>query len=149
MMKQSEMRISGRRSAALVAGVLLGLSAVAGCGGGDDGPKRFDVRGVVKYNDKPVASGRVTFAPDHAKGNKGPAGWAMIQNGAYNTAGIGGKSPVAGAMTVLITGFAEMPAVKVETPEPLFMDYKTDAVIDSAKKLTTLDFDVPATAKRK
>lgn len=114
-------------SSTIVAGLTLGLGLVVCCGGGDDGPPRFRATGVVKYDSMPVASGRITFAPDNSQENKGPAGWVMIQAGAYDTAGPGGQSPVWGPMTVIITGYGEPPAKKVETQEPLFQDYKTTA----------------------
>ena len=116
---------------------LLGLCVVAGCGTGDDGPKRFNI------------SGRITFAPDDSKGNKGPAGWALIQAGNYDTAAPGGMAPVGGAMTVIITGYGEPPVEKVETQEPLFQDYKTTAEVDPGEAHTLLDFEVPATSAKK
>lgn len=137
------------QSSVFVAGLSLGLCLVVGCGGGDDGPPRFRATGVVKCDGTPVASGRITFAPDNAQGNKGPAGWAMIQAGAYDTAGPGGKSPVSGPMTVIITGYGEPPAKKVETQEPLFQDYKTTANIDPAEADSILDFEVPLPPKKK
>ena len=130
----------------VLACAVLGLWMLAGCGG-PEGPKRYDASGKVSVGGTPVVSGRITFAPDDAKGNKGPVGYAVIQNGKYDTAAEGGKGVVAGEMTVLITGFGE-PVPGVEFQVPIFEDYKTSATIDSTKSQNTLDFDVPAPTKK-
>lgn len=128
---------------------LSGLITLSGCGGQDGGPERIQVTGMVKYDGVPVATGRITFVPDSSKGNSGPAGWATIQKGAFDTAGIGGKDPVAGHMKVVISGYGDPPAVKVETPEPLFPEYTTTAEIDATEKQNVIDIDVPVPEKKK
>ena len=126
------------------------LSAVAvsaGCSK-KSGPDRFDVQGTVIYDGKPLESGRITFAPDSDQGNRGPAGYAFIQNGKYDTTGADGKSPVSGPMKVLMTGYNNGTGPNQEALPPLFEDYTVSATVDPEKARQTLDFDVPFQGKK-
>jgi hypothetical protein len=123
----------------------LAVFGLAGCGG-DDGPPRYDVSGEVTFQGKPVPVGRIAFEPDTSQGNTGPAGFAEIHDGHYDTAETG-KGPVGGPHTVVIDGFDGKPAPEnqnVETGSPLFFGYRVP--MDLPKETTTKDFDVPATA---
>lgn len=118
----------------------------AGCGS-ESGPQRFELTGKVTYDGQPVASGEVLFAPDTAKGNKGPGAVAVIKDGTYQTTP--GKGPIAGPHIVMLTGYASAGTVDPNEPEEsgglpplLFSEYKTTAHISI--ETTTIDFDVPA-----
>jgi hypothetical protein len=101
-----------------------------GCGG-QSGPKRFDVTGKVTLDGSPLTSGQVIFEPDAAAGNRGPAGYAEIDNGEYNTAK--GKGTVGGAHIVRIRG---------ESGANLrIREYETR--VDLGSQSSTQDFDVP------
>src|SRR5690242_10819227 len=58
----------------------------AGCSS-DRGPKRYRVSGEVKFAGQPIPYGEILFTPDSTKGNSGPQGIAIIQQGKYDTAG--------------------------------------------------------------
>ncbi len=120
------------------AGLLIYCS---GCGGGGDGPERFDVSGKVTFNGNAVPAGQIVFEPDAEAGNSGPAGHATISEGAFDTA-TDGRGTVGGPHIVRITGLsgpADSAGIK-----PLFREYQTKA--DLEKKASTASFDVPASA---
>src|SRR6185436_20432354 len=87
----------------LFRGALIGLCAVSlsGCGGNTG----YHVSGVVNFDGKLIPAGKIYFTPDTSKKNAGAAGFATIQNGAYNTASSDGKLQVGGPMIVKIEGF--------------------------------------------
>jgi len=125
-----------------LAGLVLGVLLLAGCSQ-PQGPERHDIEGIVTYGGVPVRSGRITFVPDRSKNNSGPVGYAVIENGEYDTADPGGRGSVSGPITVVITGYGEPPAEGEEAPEPLFEDFEATAEIDPSQARTTLDFSVP------
>ncbi len=111
-------------------GLCVGL---AGCGDGGDSTKRFDVSGAVTFDGKPVPSGTILFEPD--SGNRGPAGFAQIRDGKYDTS-VGGKGTVGGPHVARLSG-ADKTA--------LFSDYVVK--VDLPQQQSTKDFEVPASAK--
>ena len=125
---------------------LLALSAVilaAGCGTG--GPREHHVSGQVTFRDNPVPAGVIRFLPDTAQGNQGPAGYAPIENGRYDTAR-SGRGTVGGPHTVVISGYDGQADPSQERPHgaPLFREYQITANVGENR--TTLDFAVPVTA---
>jgi hypothetical protein len=63
--------------------VVTGLAlALTGCGGGT---QRIRISGQVTFQGKPVPYGNLVFEPDQSKGNRGPQGYAKIQDGRYDT----------------------------------------------------------------
>lgn len=68
-------------------GVTLALSIglITGCSKSTNNAS-FNVSGKVTLDGKPVPAGRVRFAPDGSKGNKGQVGFAKITDGTFNTA---------------------------------------------------------------
>lgn len=82
------------------------------------------------------------FQPDTAQGNRGPAGYATIENGRYNTAR-SGRGVVGGPHRVIISGFDGMADPSGELPHgaPLFPDYHTTSDLPTGN--TTLDFTIP------
>jgi hypothetical protein len=126
--------------------VALALSATlvySGCGG-DSGPQQYHVSGTVTFGGQPVAGGSILFEPDASKGNQGPAGYAKIKDGKYDTK-VDGKGPVGGPHTVTITGLNdEIDPDLFPEGKPIFQDYKSS--VDLPKEQTTQNFDVPQSA---
>jgi hypothetical protein len=126
------------------------LAIVCGCGRGDSSG-RIDVSGKATFDGQPIVYGQIDFTPDNAKGHKGPAGYAEIVNGKFDTSLATGSGVVPGAHIVRITAYPErFPDVQVPDeeaeasgPAPLFIGYTTEQNIESG----TLDIDVPAEAK--
>lgn len=87
--------------------VALGMLLQAGCGDDTGLPKRYEVRGTVKYNDKPVEKGRIDFIPDKGDGR---AAGGDITNGAYFlTTAVNGDGAIPGTYKVTVT------AIEVDT----------------------------------
>lgn len=145
------MRVKTSSPARLQAGILAALLAWGLPGCGSEAPDTYHVSGNVMFDGKPVPAGLIRFTPDSSKGNSGPAGYARIQDGKYDTSASGGKGHVSGPMIVQIDGSDSEPA---ETPtdesgvepdiEVLFSTWQTTA--DLPKEDATQDFQVPAEA---
>jgi hypothetical protein len=84
-----------------LAAALLPMSA--GCQD-DTLPERFDVRGTVSLDGKPLQAGRILFLPTSA--TQGPAASARIEDGRYEIAKDAG--PVAGNYRVEIEGEVDL-----------------------------------------
>jgi len=83
--------------------LLVATITFAGCG--EQGPARYRVHGSITHRGKPVPLGRIVFEPDVLKGNRGPQGFAVIENGFYDTAVKHGRGTSGGAMVITIEGF--------------------------------------------
>lgn len=127
-------RLSG--SASLLGAILF----VAGCGDADSA--QHHVSGRVTFRGRPVPAGVVRFLPDAAQANQGPAGYAPVEKGRYDTARAG-RGTVGGPHAVVISGYDGQPDPSGESAHgaPLFPDYHTTA--DLPMTTTTLDFDLP------
>ncbi|MBI1347488.1 hypothetical protein GC163_14510 [bacterium] len=79
---------------------LLCALPLVGCGGGETGPKLYDVKGTVKFKDEPVESGEVII--ESANGSGAPAG-GVITGGTFEV-----KAP-SGPKTVRITAMRDVP----------------------------------------
>jgi hypothetical protein len=130
------------RCASLLVVAVCGLAV--GCGPGTTGNR---LSGKVTFKGQPVPAGRVQILPDTAKGNKGTAGYANIQNGTYDTSASGGQGAVSGAVIITVEGIDPKPppgASPDVTTTILFSNYQLSADLpagDSEK-----DIDVPETA---
>ena len=127
--------------------VALGL-LVAGTGCGRRGPERYRVHGTVTHAGQPVPLGRIVFEPDLARGNRGPQGYAPIENGRFDTAAKFCQGTVGGATIVRIEGF-EMIGNAEDATSPgrrLFETFETR--IDLPRESVSRNFDVPVTAVR-
>jgi len=112
---------------------------VVGCTA-DRGPTRYRVSGQVKIAGEPVPYGEILFTPDSGKGNSGPQGIAVIENGKYDTTG--SRAPgVAGGPTVVMVTALRDPSGK------LICEYQFN--IDLPKADTKHDIDIPASAMQK
>lgn len=110
-----------------------------GCGG-SSGPERYPLQGAVTYDGQPVPGGSIEFEPDGSKGNRGPAGYATIENGRYAT--LPEKGIVGGPHVVRITGTDGKATGESPYGTPLFPQYKTTA--DLPREAGSHDFNVPA-----
>jgi hypothetical protein len=71
-----------RRSFALIVGMLPCLASL-GCGGGDPGPARAAVEGVVTLDGQKLKEGIVRFIPTATEKNTAPATMATVKDGAF------------------------------------------------------------------
>lgn len=136
---------TGRRFQLLLPSMLLVVLALqaAGCGGGGsaDEPERLALQGKITHDGQPVPAGDLSFAPDTARGNKGPAGAGTISNGTWQT--VEGKGPTAGPQVVTISGYGEGTGEDAASGPPvLFSDYRMEVDLSAGQE--TLDIEVPA-----
>lgn len=125
----------------ILAAALLGLCVMTwGCR--DSGPRRYPVAGQVTFRGNPVPAGRIQFLPDTQRGNHGPAGFAAIENGRYDTRR-GGRGMVGGPHVAVITGYdRNSPSDADGSPGmPLFLDSRVP--IDLPSRATQHDFHLP------
>lgn len=128
----------------------LAMVSAGGCRGGTDPAARVQLSGTAEYDGKPIPAGRIEFLPDVSKGNSGPAGYAEIVNGRYDTARQG-KGAVAGPQIAVITGYSKAPQQQTLSDEELaaqpagndvlFHDYQIP--IEVKNGTTTQDFKIP------
>jgi hypothetical protein len=123
---------------ALVIWLLVGLS---GCHDGKT--DEYQVSGTVTFGGKLVPAGVVLFTPDGSRQNRGPAGYAKIKDGKYDTA-VDGQGTVGGPHLVRINGLDGHPRPESPDGTSIFTDYSVQ--VDLPKANTTHDFDVPASA---
>ncbi|HEY1188682.1 MAG TPA: hypothetical protein VGE74_13595 [Gemmata sp.] len=131
-----------------VAAALLTCALSLGCGG----DKTHRVSGTVTFKGQPIPAGKIYFLPDSTKGNSGPAGYADIKNGKYDTSDGNGRGSVAGAVLISIEGIdPDAKPAKVEKGDTealvksLFPRYEIQADMPSSS--STKDIDVPASAE--
>jgi hypothetical protein len=115
------------------------ITMVFGCGGESDG-RSSNVSGSVTYNGAPVAVGTIQFRPASTEG--GPAGYADIVDGKYDTTATG-KGVAGGSYIVVINGFDGNANPDAELPfgEPLFPEFETKVDIAEGEDVTQ-DFTV-------
>jgi hypothetical protein len=118
---------------------VLGIALLfLGCSSGE---KIHDLSGAVTFQDKPVPAGHIVFEPDTAAGNNGPAGFAKIKDGRYDTRILEGRGVVGGPHLVTIMGQTGIPSGELLNGKPIFPEYTTTA--DLPKNNGTHDFEVP------
>jgi hypothetical protein len=135
---------STKKSAA--AATLLVAVALAGCGGGND-LERYRVHGTVSYDGKPLPYGRIVFEADASRGNQGPQGFALIENGVFDTDTNGGRGAIGGPHIARISGF-DGNSTNDDAPfgNPLFRQYEQE--VDLPLESTELDVVVQLTNVR-
>jgi len=119
--------------------IVLAFCLAAGCG--PSGPKVYTIQGTVTYKGNPVPQGVINFEADPRQGNAGPQGCAVITDGRYTTADVGGRGVVAGAVIVKIDCYDGQPARELPLGKPLARGYETLRVFEAADQ--TQNFDVP------
>jgi hypothetical protein len=127
--------------AAVVVYAVLFAALLAGCGG----DKVHHLSGTVSFEGKPVPAGHIVFEPDAGAGNGGSPAYAKIKDGRYDTR-LEGQGTIGGPHTVVIHGRDGIPRGELLNGLPLFTDYSTKADLPNVEG--TLDFEVPASAKR-
>ena len=144
------MRTLGLLRTALFAGV---LASLAGCGGRGE----FSVRGKVTFRGAPVPVGTVTLEPDKSLGRIAPTGFALIEDGRFETRPEHGC--VKGPHVARITGYDGKPSpieeemaaevipgeedqMSVPVGNPIFSEYTCEVEIEGAGQ--ELSFEVPA-----
>jgi hypothetical protein len=121
---------------------LLG-SSLFGCGTDN----LANVSGKVTFQGKPVPAGKVYILPDSAKGNTGPAGFADIKDGTYDTKLPGGQPAPPGPVIFAIEGIDPVPPLNAApdvTSTVLFPHYECSGEL--ADSANTKDLEVPASA---
>lgn len=111
---------------------------VAGCG--EKGPPRYHLTGKVTLAGQPVPAGQIFFDPDIGKKNDGPAGFAFIKNGDYDTR-LDGRPHIGGAHQVRIQAFDGKPGAELPLGRLMVPEYTTEA--DLPTQNAAKDFDVP------
>ncbi|ASV74064.1 hypothetical protein THTE_1462 [Thermogutta terrifontis] len=104
--------------------VILSIPALLLSGSGGGGPKTYHVSGTVTLDGKPVPAGSILFEPDQSKGNTGPAGFAKIKDGKYDTRQ-NGRGTVGGPHVVRIIALDGVPAEELPEGTPLAPEYVT------------------------
>src|SRR5437773_436859 len=115
------------------------IAAFSGCAA-ERGPTRYHVSGEVTIAGEPVPYGEVLFTPDSGKGNSGPQGIAIIENGKYDTAATRAPGVAGGATVVQVTALADRSG-------KLIGEYQFS--IDLPKADTTHNIEIPASAMQK
>tara|TARA_R110002095_G_C4220572_1_gene236994 strand:+ start:1000 stop:1437 length:438 start_codon:yes stop_codon:yes gene_type:complete len=135
-MKNHFLSLAG--ASVLLTGLLTGCSSQT-----SEGPERYALSGHVKYDGKPVPRGTISFTPDNAKGNHGPATLAIIQDGEYRTSG--SKGIIGGAMVVEISGSdgipVELNGETMESGTELFSAYRME--LELPEQSAQQDFEIP------
>lgn len=126
--------------------MLVAAFAVPGCG--PKTPVFPRVHGTVTHGGKPVPRGVIVFDPDVTKGNRGPQGYALIQDGRFDTALAGCRGTAGGAMVVRIDGSTPGAAGEDATTAggALFPSYEVR--VDLPATENEQNFDVPIGGKR-
>ncbi len=80
------------------------------------------------------------FEPDKSKGNSGPASFAKIKDGKYDTQ-TDGEGCVGGPHVVRITALDG--AAQPDSPDGVLLCPEYSTSVDLPKEKTTKDFDIP------
>lgn len=100
---------------------LMVAAAIVLSGCGQSGGPRLPLAGTVTFAGRPVPAGRIDFLPDTGRGGDGPAGFAAIRGGRFDTRD-GGRGVVAGPYLAVVRGTDGIPgpAEGQEAGRPLF-----------------------------
>ena len=131
---------SGTRHGAAIAAA---IAALAVCGCGDRGPRRYHVSGAVTFAGQPVRLGRIVFDPDQSLGNAGPQGFAPIENGRFDTSHKHCKGTVGGPMIVRIDALELLDGPDGASAGRLLFPTHEER-LDLPQADSTRDFVVPA-----
>ena len=118
------------------------LIATTGCGKPE--PKRYELSGKVTWAGKPIPAGMLYFEPDLAAGTNGLQGYAIIENGQYDTRK-GGRGISGGKSVIRIFAGDGKAAGEATMGQPLFPEYQWNEELPTAD--ATKDIDIPADVK--
>ncbi len=116
--------------------VLLTALATLSCG---QAPVGYHVTGTVVWNGKPVPRGQIFFDPDLKKKNDGVQGYAMIENGRFDTRT--GRATAGGPHVIRIAGFDGVAGSELPLGRPLFGEITIER--DLPKQDSTLEIQLP------
>lgn len=122
--------------------MLAAISSAAGCG--DNDPRTIQISGTATFNGEPIPFGQILFEPDAALGHAGPAGFALITDGKFNTRLSGKGIASRGAYVVRIHGQTARLTERADKILPLFNPYEVRIEITDP----TQNFDVPQSAAK-
>jgi hypothetical protein len=113
------------------------------CSTGCDSPRpTYRLSGSVKFNDKPVNIGTITFLPDGNRGNLGKVTGTSIKDGRYeipNNEAVPGV--LGGAYVVIVHGYDGRQGGEYDQGNLIFPEYRT--AIDLPDGNAQMDFVVP------
>ena len=128
----------------LVLSSCVAVAALIGCESSER--PTYRVSGKVQWKGQPVPKGLIYFEPDLHRSNDGPQGFAMIENGQYDT-GQGGRNVVAGPHVVRVEGYDGKEGHELPLGRLIFSEYSFEH--DLPGEYSNLDIDVPATHSAK
>ena len=126
---------------AFIAAIVCGTSG--GCGSDVD---RYELTGSITHNGQPIPAGTISFDPDASRGNRGPGGYAIIENGRFQTTSAHGT--VGGPHIARVRGHDGIP-VKLESGDtfeqgrPLFREHKIRVELPRTSAEFDMDVKVP------
>jgi len=101
----------------------------------------FRVSGEVQWKGQPVPKGLIYFEPDLQQQNDGPQGFALIENGKYDT-GRDGRNVIPGPHIVRVEGYDGKEGSELPLGRLIFTEYSFQHELPGEH--STLDIDVPA-----
>jgi hypothetical protein len=104
------------------------------------GPTRYHLTGKVTLSGEPVPAGQIFFDPDIAKGNDGPAGFAFIKNGEFDTR-LDGRQHIGGPHEIRIQAFDGKPGNELPLGRMMVPEFNTTAELP--KSNGKQDFEIP------
>ena len=116
------------------------ILGITGLGCGNQGPRRFHLTGKVTYGGQSVPAGQIFFDPDVSKNNDGPAGFAFIKNGSFDTR-LDGRQHIGGPHQIRIQAFDGKPGSELPLGRMMAPEYTTSADLPSENGQR--DFEVP------
>ncbi|MBX7105335.1 MAG: hypothetical protein K1X57_14725 [Gemmataceae bacterium] len=115
---------------------LLVAYAALGCG---QGPAEYHVAGTVTWNGKPLPRGQIFFDPDLRKKNDGVQGYAMVEDGRFDTRK--GRATAGGPHVIRAAGFDGVAGSELPLGRPLFAEITIER--DLPKQNSTIEIQLP------
>lgn len=106
--------------------------------------ERQHISGKVSFKGTPLTLGRIDLLADGSQGNQGPTGFAIVNNGQYDTRE--GKAPVPGPVIVQISWLDAPPGHTPEMGINPAMIKKYSTVIEVSADHNEHDFDITTTS---
>ncbi len=97
------MNSAGSTEKRKLSAVAVAMLCLVQLGCGDGGTKRYQVSGRITFDGEPVPAGSISFDPDSSQGNRGPGGYAVIEDGRYHT--LADRGVVGGPHQVRVSGY--------------------------------------------
>ena len=131
-------RVHARDLCACLLAVVV-LIGTFGCA--ESAPEVLNVAGNVTYRGRPIPAGFVVFNPDRKQGNSGPQGFALINDGRFDTSQ-DGQGAVPGFVNMIVNGYDGRKATETSPHgSPLFVPYEKQ--VEISPSTSTFNVDVP------